>query len=261
MRLKLLGCEILYREICHVVSRSTNRVDVEFLPKGLHDLGTHGMQQQLREAFDAIDQEVYDAVLLGYGLCSNGIVGLEARSCPIVAPRAHDCITLFLGDKTRYQAYFKKNPGVFFQTTGWIERGDDLRPAGAAEKGPFSGNQPQSFESLLETYGEENAKYLWKQYSQMMSEYTTITFIETGLEPDDRFEQDAQREARRRSLEFEKISGNLSLLQRLVDGHWDEADFLVVQPGQEIDAAFNEQIIQSKTRTKTAPPDPEGNEA
>ena len=42
-RLKLIACEVLYREMCDAVARSPHQVDVEFLPKGLHDLGGAAM--------------------------------------------------------------------------------------------------------------------------------------------------------------------------------------------------------------------------
>ena len=48
-RYKLLGCEIFYREICLLASQSTNIIDVEFLPKGLHDMGQEGMNQKLQK--------------------------------------------------------------------------------------------------------------------------------------------------------------------------------------------------------------------
>ena len=126
MRLKLIACEILYRELCAAVARSINQVDVEFLPKGLHDIGQAGMSARLEEVLAAVDESQYDAVLFGYALCSNGLVGLTARSIPLVVPRAHDCITLFLGSKERYLDYFQKQPGVYFKTSGWIERGEGL---------------------------------------------------------------------------------------------------------------------------------------
>ena len=59
-------------------------------------------------------------------LCSNGLVGLTARNIPVVVPRAHDCITLFLGSKERYLDYFQSHTGVYFKTSGWIERGEVL---------------------------------------------------------------------------------------------------------------------------------------
>ena len=87
MRLKLISCEIFYREMCAAVARSPNQVDVEFLQKGLHDIGQAGMLARLQEAVDRVDGSRYDMILLGYGLCNNGIAGLVARSGPIVIPR------------------------------------------------------------------------------------------------------------------------------------------------------------------------------
>ena len=117
MRLKLISCEIFYREMCAAVARSPHRIDIEFLPKGLHDIGSKKMLERLQEAVDHVEN--YDAVLLGYALCNNGLAGLTARSLPLVLPRAHDCITLFLGSKERYLEYFSDHPGVYPADTGF----------------------------------------------------------------------------------------------------------------------------------------------
>ena len=53
-----------------------NEVDVEFLPKGLHDLGCKPMRKSLRTQSIATPRIVYEAILLGYGLCGNGSPGL-----------------------------------------------------------------------------------------------------------------------------------------------------------------------------------------
>ena len=126
MRLKLISCEVLYREMCATVARSPHQVDVEFLPKGLHDLGGSVMCGRVQQAVDRVDSERYEAVVFGYALCGNGIVGLTARTLPLVIPRAHDCIALLMGSRQRYQSYFQQNPGVYFRSTGWLERGEDL---------------------------------------------------------------------------------------------------------------------------------------
>ena len=157
MRLKLLACEIIYRELCMAVARSVHQVDVEFLPKGLHDIGQAGMSSRLADVLANVDETRYEAILLGYGLCSNGLVGLAARSIPLVVPRAHDCITLFLGSKERYLEYFQSHPGVYFKTSGWIERGFGLLQAGQDGSEPQSA-KAQSYEDLVARYGEDNAK-------------------------------------------------------------------------------------------------------
>ena len=130
MRLRIVACEIFFRELCHLAARSPRKVDVEFLPKGLHDQGGGVMRERLQAAIDATDPGKHDAVALAYGLCNNGLVGLEARALPLVLLRAHDCITAFLGSRARYARYFDERPGTYFETTGWLERGVDGGPYG-----------------------------------------------------------------------------------------------------------------------------------
>lgn len=244
MHLKLIACEILCREFCWAAARSPHRVDVRFLPKGLHDIGKVGMNARLTEAVDAEDANGCDAVLLGYALCSNGLVGLKAGTVPLVLPRAHDCITLFLGDKQRYLDYFQSNPGVYFKTSGWIERGEQLEQLGPESIQTRSGMN-QSYEELVEKYGEDNARFLMEQLGDMTRNYSKLTFIEMGIEPDDRFEQESRRQAGERGWRFEKLAGDMRLITDLVDGNWDEDRFLVVPPGHEIATTFDEQIVKA----------------
>lgn len=243
MRLKLIACEILYREVCAAVARSINQIDIEFMPKGLHDIGQAGMRERLEQALAGIDETQYDAILLGYGLCSNGVVGLAARRVPLVVPRAHDCITLFLGDKERYLEYFFNHPGVYFKTSGWIERGVNLEQHAPNAIQSKSG-MTRSYEELVEKYGEDNAKFLYEELCNMTRNYGQITFIETGVEPDERFAEQAEREAAERGWKFETIRGDLALVQSLVDGDWDSRRFLVVPPGHRIAAAYDDGIVK-----------------
>ena len=46
-RYKLLACEIFYREICLLAARCPNIIDVESLPKGLHDIGQEHQVEHL----------------------------------------------------------------------------------------------------------------------------------------------------------------------------------------------------------------------
>lgn len=245
MRLKLIACEILYREFCWAVSRSPNRVDIEFLPKGLHDMGQEGMTSRLAETLQRIDEAGYDAVLFGYGLCSNGLVGLTARSVPLVVPRAHDCITLFLGSKERYLDYFQSHPGVYFKTSGWLERGQNLEQLAGQSIQERSG-MGQTYEELAAKYGEDNAKFLYEQLGNMTRNYGQFTYIEMGLEPDGRFERTARQQADEQGWKFEKLQGDLDLIRRLVDGPWDDADFLVVPPGSRLAVSFDDSIIKAE---------------
>ena len=226
------------------MARSINQVDIEFVPKGLHDIGQQGMSARLGELLSAVDESKYDTVLMGYGLCSNGLLGLAARRVPLVVPRAHDCITLFLGNKERYLEYFQTHPGVYFKTTGWLERGEGLNQYHQASIQHQAG-MTQSYEELVAKYGEDNARFLYDQLCDMTRNYSGMTFIEMGIEPDDRFERQAQQQAAERGWKFQKLAGDMSLIQQLVDGPWDAERFLVVPPGHQVAASYDEQIIKA----------------
>jgi hypothetical protein len=242
MRLKLISCEVFYREICTVVARSPNVIDVEFLPKGLHDLGAARMRAQVQAALDRVEETRYDAVAFAYGLCNGGLAGLAARTIPLVLPRAHDCITLFLGSRRRYLNYFQANPGVYFKTTGWMERGENPESLSQLSIQEQTGMN-RTYAELVARYGEDNAAYLYQTLCRQARHYCQLTFIEMGVEPDGTCETRASEEAARRGWRFEKIAGDLSLLQWLVDGQWDGDEFLVVPPGGCVAPAYDEGII------------------
>jgi hypothetical protein len=245
MRLKLISCEILYREICASIARSPHQIDVEFLPKGLHDIGGAGMRDRIQPVIDRVDESLYEAVLLGYALCGNGIAGLTARGIPIVLPRAHDCITLFLGSRDRYMDYFANNPGVYFKTTGWIERGKDIDQLGPDSFYRKSG-LGLTYQEMIAKYGEENARYLWEEIGEYTKNYGKLTFIEMGVEADDRFERHTQQEAAGRGMGYEKVRGDMRLLHQLVNGEWNSDEFLVVHPGFRVVARYDDSIIEAE---------------
>ena len=240
MRLKLIACEVLYREMCDAVARAPEIVDVEFLPKGLHDLGGKAMTAKLQECVDRVPEGGYDAIVLGYGLCGNGLHGIEARHTTIVVPRMHDCIGLLMGSRRRYETYFQEHSGSYYRSTGWLERGVDL-----LQLAPYHSGTSTNLAELIAKYGEDNGRYLYEQLTRFQSNYRTLTFIETGLECDGRFEEQARQEAAAKGWEFAKVAGDLRLLHRLVNGDWSSDDFLVVRPGQRIEAQFDENIIRS----------------
>lgn len=246
MRLMLISCEVLLREMCDVVARSPHQIDVQFLPKGLHDLGGKPMADEIQRVIDAVPAGSCDGILLGYGLCGNGLQGITARHTLMVLPRAHDCIALLMGSRQRYLDYFNDHPGTYYRSTGWLERGKGLKQLTHNTVG-----MDVSLTDMIAKYGDDNGRYLYEELTRYRSTYQRLTYIATGLEPDNRFEEEARWEAAEAGWKFEKLTGDLVLLRRLVNGDWKGGDFLLVQPGERITATYDNSIVRVEEIGKT----------
>lgn len=235
MRLKLIACEIFYRELSALSAQSPNTIDAEFLPKGLHDLPSGGMRERVQQAIDAVPLERYEKIVLGYGLCNNGLAGVRARAIPLVLPRSHDCIGLFLGDPARYLEVFEALPGTYFLTPGWIERCDiaeELKPLSI----PRQLGLDVPFKELARQFGEDNARYVVETLAGGVGNYHRYLYIRTGVAPEAEFESIARARARERGWEFAVLDGNSAWLRQLVNGPWPPDLFLEVPPGRAIRA-------------------------
>ncbi len=244
MRLIILACEIMYREISYCVAKSKNIVDVRFLQKGLHDIGQEEMSKTLQAEINQVPKDKYEAILLGYALCSNGIKDLTTKDTTLVVPRAHDCITLLLGSKEKYSNYMAQHPGTYFRSTGWLERnmpeiGEDGKPKSIMTQLGFG----RTFEEYVEKYGEDNARYIMEILNSWQRNYDTIAYIDMGIGSYDGHEQKAREEAQEKGWNFITLQGDIGLLQRLVDSECNPDEFLVVQPGQKIKPIYVDKII------------------
>jgi hypothetical protein len=243
MRFGVLCCEVFFREVCLLAANSPHTMDVAFLPKGLHDLGVERMVPRLQEQIDARSGNGYDAIVMVYGLCNNGIVGLEARDTRLVFARAHDCITLFMGDRRRYLETFSAHPGTYYRTTGWIEHADST---GAGEETVSQKlGMAMRYEELVRKYGEDNAQYIQEMLGDWKQNYDRLTYIHMGLECEGPFRERARREAEERGWAFDEVQGSMDLLCKAIYGEWD-GDFLVVEPGQMVAATHDDGIIAAR---------------
>ncbi|HWW01601.1 MAG TPA: DUF1638 domain-containing protein [Candidatus Acidoferrum sp.] len=247
MFLKVIACEIAARELYYTAARSPHLVDLEFLTQGHHDTPAAG-RDDIQNHIDAVAAAKYDAILLGYGLCSNILVGLTAGRARLVIQRAHDCITFFLGSKERYQQCFSERPGTYYYTSGWLEcsrrRGNKgMMWGGASLPASANLNLKASYEQWVAKYGEDQAKYLLEEMSRWADAYSHGTLIEFDFLTHLKLGEEVRRICSEKGWQYEALPGDLRLLQKVVDGEWPDSDFLVVQPGQKVVATFDEKVI------------------
>jgi hypothetical protein len=221
---------------------TVNTITVQLYSQGLHNT-PRKLRETLQDEIDAIEPNTYDAIILAYGMCGTSTVGLVARHTPLVIPRAHDCITLYLGSREKYEQEFNSHPGTYWYSQDYLERntsGDDVM-LGA---GDTTGGD--TYEDYVERYGKETADYLMETMNAWRQHYTRAVFIDTGSKGSEAYEQQTIAKAEERGWLFERKEGNARLVQMLVNGDWAEHEFLVVPPGFKIVQSNPDELIHAK---------------
>jgi hypothetical protein len=230
-------------------ARSPHVVDVAFLRRGLHDTPAM-LRSQLQAEIERAARVVppYDAIVLAYGLCGGATVGIRAPGPPLVLPRAHDCITLFLGGRERYAREFAAHPGTYWYVADYLERsqaGEDGAANGLLGIGASSDDELRdAYAEYVARFGRDNADYLMEAMGAWRAHYDRAAFIDMRSGESSEWEQRARAEADRRGWRFERLAGELLLIRRLLDGDWDD-DFLVLEAGQRLAMSYDSDVIRA----------------
>lgn len=242
MRIKCIACDVLARLVYLSAAYSPHIVDVTLERFGLHQT-PHKLRDVLQQQIDSADSEGgYDAVVLAYGLCGKSTHMLKAGKIPLVIPRAHDCITLFLGGRARYEREFSTCPGTYWYVKDYIERGD-TEDVSLSIGAHTAANGDALYSEYVEKYGADNADYLMDVMDAWHNLYERAVFIDHGVGDGNTVANRAQADAQQRGWRFERLTGDAVLIKRLLDGDWNE-DFLILQPGQQIEMVGGKEIIR-----------------
>lgn len=231
MYLKVIACNVFFREISYCAALSPHTIDLEFFELGEHihsDILRKNIQQRIELA--ETSGKTYDAILLGFGLCGNASAGITAGKTRLIIPRAHDCCTILLGDKAAFKANFQDNPSTPFSSAGYMERGEYFVRADNGQIG-FG----DAYAELVKQYGEEDAQFVWEaMHPKAEGMEDRAVFIDI---PEIHFPEkiaDFQRQAEEEGKKFVLLKGNLKIINDLLNGNWNDAVFLQVMPGEKI---------------------------
>jgi len=156
-RSKLIACAAVIEEMLPFMPP---HMSYEVLDFGLH-IDPKSLKRALQNAINSSAPDI-ETILLGYGLCSQAVVGLRSGNRTLIIPRVDDCIAIFLGSAAEYQKQYHIVPGTYYLTRGWIESGDT----------PFS-----EYDILVKHYGEKTAQRI---INKILKNYTRLVFINTG---------------------------------------------------------------------------------
>lgn len=215
----IIACQVMQSMLEKLLHAGLAR-QVSYMDYGLHRVPGK-MTWTLQDAIDAIDEP--SLVVLGYGLCGNGLHGIHAGKHTLLIPRADDCIAILLGSRERYYREFEAVPGTYYLSKGWLE----------------SGSHPlKEYHEYIEKYGPEDAEWLMDTQYQHYERLALVTHSQEDLEAYRPQAQAVAEFCQRWGMRYEEILGSDRYVRRLVEvaAALDQADsdFVVIPPGGEI---------------------------
>jgi hypothetical protein len=213
-RTVLVACQVMEPEL-EAARGDQAGVEIRYLDQGLH----RTPKKMAAVIQEQIDQAAAYAnrIVVGYGLCSNGIVGLVARQQGLYIPHCHDCIAFFMGSHRAYLKVFQARPGTYYLTPGWVAEKKD--PLGIIE------------EDYTPRLGRETA--FWSMQEELKN-YTHIVLINTGAGNIESLRERAKENARVLNKQYEEIQGSLDLFRKLMQGPYTTGEFHFVKPGHKV---------------------------
>jgi hypothetical protein len=215
----IIACRVMQE---HLQKLLPDNAPVTYLEITLHNTPKK-LAAALQQEIDRIERP--SNILVGYGLCGNGLVGVKSGPHTLIIPRTHDCVAIFLGSHQRYVQRFFANPNTYYLTRGWLDARDE----------PL-----QDYLDYVRDYDEETADYLVEMKYRHYRKLCMVGFSEQELEE---CRPMALRVAefcgKRWNMEYEEIVGSTSLLEALIGmpAKLDagNSEFVLLQPGQEIE--------------------------
>lgn len=204
-----------------------SRTPIVYMDYGLH-VRPKRMAPALQIVLDGLTEP--HTVLLGYGLCGTGLVGLEARRHTLIIPRADDCIAILLGSHAAYAQAQGERTGTYYLTRGWLE----------SEHEPVS-----EYRGYVRRFGAEAADHV---IDAMYAHYNTLCFVAaTPAEVDmcrALIDPVVQFCAERWGMNYETRIGSPAFIEKLLGalgGNMTaDHDLVVVPPGGRIELAMFE---------------------
>jgi len=196
------------------------------VPTMWQDVGLHNtpnlMAAALQQRVDALTEP--SNVIVGYGLCGNGLVGVKSRQHTLIIPRIHDCVAMFLGSHQRYLQRFFANPNTYYLTKGWIEAKDE----------PLT-----EYLDYVKQFDEETADYLVEMKYRHYRKLCVVGFSEAELSACRPAAMQVAAFCKQRfGMDYEEVIGTTELIEALLEVslHLTEPNdaFVVVPPGGEV---------------------------
>ena len=229
----VVGCAVLGADIKQTARRLGLEIEYKFLEAGLHERPDR-LKEKLQAAIDAVSAAGNASrIVVGYGVCGRGTIGIQAREIPLTIPKVHDCIAMFLGGAEAYRREFKKFPGTYYISAGWHE--EKAVPVSQRKLQAWYGDRRVNRDDIARQHGERAADQTIDFLNSWQKNYQRAAYIDTGVSNGSKVENHAREMAEAYGWRYEKIPGDQALIEKMLVGTATTDEILLVEPHHVID--------------------------
>ncbi|MDI3535626.1 MAG: hypothetical protein PWP16_359 [Eubacteriaceae bacterium] len=205
----LIACGMIKDELNLAMENSGFFYDTIWMDAELH-INPDLLRSELQKAIN--QNQTYEQILLAYGNCGNGLVGLVSEKTKLACLRLEDCIHVLLHNEKN----LKNIQGeTYFITKAWINSKKSLK---------------EEYHYAMTRYGAKRAEAIM---GIMFKHYKSMVLVDTGAYATDSWIYCAKHLSQVLHLDFKTMSGDVGLLEMFLSLKWDRqvAEF---EPGRVI---------------------------
>ncbi|WKY48346.1 DUF1638 domain-containing protein [Eubacteriaceae bacterium ES3] len=205
----LIACGMIKGELSLAMENCGIFYDTIWMPAELH-INPDLLRNELQKAID--NNQNYGLILLAYGNCGHGLVGLVSQNTRLACLRLEDCIHVLLHNEKN----LKKIRGEsYFITKAWLNSKKSLK---------------EEYHYAIRRYGSKRAEAIM---GIMFKNYKSMVMVDAGAYSLDSWVYCAKHLSQVLKLDFKTMTGDVGLLEKFLSLNWDRqvAEF---EPGRMI---------------------------
>ena len=219
----VISCQVFQYLLEEHLPANASVKSITYLDQGLH-LIPRDLKDAIQNEIDRI--EAPSLIVLGYGLCGNGLDGIRSGQHTLLVPRTDDCISIFMGSYQAYQQQFHNNPATYYLSKGWLDS---------------ASNPLSEYKKYKEKYGVETADYLMDVQYRHYKRLVLVAHNEDELRKYRPLVKEVAAYCERWGMVYEEIIGSDDYIRQLMEASQalEKAgtEFIVVPPGGELKQA------------------------
>jgi Protein of unknown function (DUF1638). len=207
----LIACSMIQDEMTLAMKNTGITYDTIWMSSDLH-INPDYLRAALQEEIDK--HQDCDMILLAYGNCGKGLIGLVSENTELAFLRSEDCIHMLLHKKKGLKTLRGE---TYFITKGWMQGKKSIK---------------EEYHYAINKYGPKRAEMIMEI---MFKNYESLMMIDDGAYDLENWIHCARHLSQVLKLDFVITSGDVELLEMFLSLDWDH-QVVIIHSGHPITA-------------------------